>query len=502
MVNLNLQFDFQKIDEKDIDYTYLPESLKHTSISLSEISSNTLRLDANAYNIDAKVAKDIISNNRYGVVNLWSEKNGLVQSAFHRPRFKRIYVNNKNEIPFFQPSNITDVYPKPTKYISNKTDTDIEALKIKKGMLLMTVSGTIGKVAIAGEKLHNQVFSHDLLRITGKGKYDTGYIYSYFLTKTGQSILQSNNYGAVIKHIEPDHLENIIIPNAPEKLKREIHELVTKSYNLRDESNELIDEAEKMMYQELQLEPVKDFEFKYFDSSQNVRNFSTRLSNLDLRLDSSYHTPTTQAILDTIEKSAAQIVQIRDSSVSKRIVLPGRFKRVYVDSQNGIPFFGGKQINELNPDTEKFLSKSIHGTRLGKELLLHENCILITRSGTIGKVSLVPKHWENCAANEHIIRLFPANKDIAGYTYCWLNSEYGIELIKRHTYGAVVDEIDDNHVGNIPLPLLKNFEKQTEINNLVLSANKLRYEAYLLEQQAMEEMEDIIKSTKSDLKLL
>ena len=40
MVNLNLQFDFQKIDEKDIDYTYLPESLKHTSISLSEISSN------------------------------------------------------------------------------------------------------------------------------------------------------------------------------------------------------------------------------------------------------------------------------------------------------------------------------------------------------------------------------------------------------------------------------------------------------------------------------
>ena len=87
MVNLNLQFDFQKIDEKDIDYTYLPESLKHTSISLSEISSNTLRLDANAYNIDAKVAKDIISNNRYGVVNLWSEKNGLVQSAFHRPLY-------------------------------------------------------------------------------------------------------------------------------------------------------------------------------------------------------------------------------------------------------------------------------------------------------------------------------------------------------------------------------------------------------------------------------
>ncbi|MCB0517041.1 MAG: restriction endonuclease subunit S [Bacteroidetes bacterium] len=490
----NLAYKFQEV-EKEIDYTYLPDQLKYTSVSLTEVFNNKLRLEANAFNLEAKVAKEKILSNKYGIVNLWS-KNGLVETAFHRPRFKRIYVDHK-EIPFFQPSSITEVYPKPSKYISAKTDTNLESLKVKNGMLLMTVSGTIGKVAIAGKKLENQVFSHDMLRLIGKGKYDTGYIYCYFLTEIGQHILQSNNYGAVIKHIEPEHLESIIIPNAPELLKKDIHELVIESYDLRDESNDLIDKAESILYEELQLKPIEELKTEYFDNSVELRNYTTKLSDLRLRLDGSYHLPLFKSIQEHIEQFSSELKFLRSQDVSKSVILPGRFKRTYVDSEeHGIKFIGGKQMLDLNPASEKFLSKSIHDTRLGKELLLHENCILITRSGTIGKVSLVPKHWENWAANEHIIRVFPKNKEIAGYLYCWLNSEYGHEMIKKHTYGAVVDEIDTNHVGDIPLPILKNEKKQKEINDLVLQANELRYQAHIKEQEAIKKMENIINNTK------
>ena len=111
--------------------------------------------------------------------------------------------------------------------------------------------------------------------------------------------------------------------------------------------------------------------------------------------------------------------------------------------------------------------------------------VLITRSGTIGRVNIVPHHWENWVINEHVIRILPHTKEIAGYIYCWLNTEYGDSLIKRYTYGSVVNEIDTSHVANIPFPILKNKEIQTKINNLVLEANKKRYEAYILEQQAI-----------------
>ena len=110
---------------------------------------------------------------------------------------------------------------------------------------------------------------------------------------------------------------------------------------------------------------------------------------------------------------------------------------------------------------------------------------LITCSGTIGRVTLVGKHWEKWTANQHIIRVVPANKDIAGYLSIFLASEYGYPLITHFTYGSVVDEIDDIHVSSIPFPLLKNANVQHRINELALEANEKRYEAYMLEQKAL-----------------
>ncbi len=67
---------------------------------------------------------------------------------------------------------------------------------------------------------------------------------------------------------------------------------------------------------------------------------------------------------------------------------------------------------------------------------------------------------------------------------------YGYHLITRFTYGSVVDEIDDNHVRQIAIPLLKNKDIQKQINDLALEANEKRYEAYKLEQQALQIMDN------------
>jgi len=485
------KFSAKKIDSLS-QSRYLPNIPDYTSISLSDIKENRYRLEANAFSIQALKAKTKLLNNRFGAIPLWSQ-HGLIKRAFHFPRFKRIFTDNSG-IPIYQPASITHVYPKRPKYISEQTDTDIDALRVKKGMLLMTISGTIGKVGIVGRTIDGQVFSHDLLRIEGRNDYDTGYMYAYFHTEIGQHILQSNNYGAVIKHIEPDHLENVIIPNVPDKLKKPIHNLIISSYDLRDDSNDLIDRAEAILYSELKLPPIHDLEPTYLSNSIEVRSYSTKLSELKLRLDGSYHIPVYKMILTSIINESLNVLSLSNSSISDRILLPGRFKRTYVDSENhGIKFIGGKQIHDLNPASSKLLSRKIHNSRLGEELILKENTILITRSGTIGKVSLVPKHWGGWAANEHIIRLFPVSDNVAGYIYCWLHSDYGNSMIKKYTYGSVVDEIDATHVGNIPIPLLKNQSKQSEINDLVITANELRHQAHLKEQEAINKMEEILK---------
>ena len=50
--------------------------------------------------------------------------------------------------------------------------------------------------------------------------------------------------------------------------------------------------------------------------------------------------------------------------------------------------------------------------------------------------------------------------------------------------------IDNNSLSSVEVPLLKNKDIQKKINDLALEANQKRYEAYLLEQQALEIMDN------------
>ena len=263
-----------------------------------------------------------------------------------------------------------------------------------------------------------------------------------------------------------------------------------RSYKLRDESNDLIDEATDLMIEELKLPPIKDLDTDYYKKDASVNTFSVKLSDLSGRVDASYHVPIVDAIIEHFNKYAAEVTTVGDERISKDIILAGVFKRTYVDEDYGYPFLGGKEITQLNPKTEKYLSKPIHKKRYEKELKVVENTILVTDRGTIGTTTLVPKHWNGYAVSQNVLKLIPTNDQIAGYIYIFLNSEWGNELVKRQTYGSVVDMIDNNSLAQVEIPLLKNKEVQKQINDLALNANEKRYKAYLLEKEALRIMDE------------
>lgn len=461
------------------------------SLPISLVENMEHRIDASAYNADALAALSKVMHYKNGAIPLWGE-NGIIRNAFVCSRFKRIYTNNETDIPFFLPSDIENVFPKATKYISPLTRTNLNALRVKSGMLLMSCSGTIGKSTIVSKYLNNQVFSHDLLRITFHNSYDLGYTYAFFNTIEGLLILQSNNYGAVIDHIEPDHLRNVIIPKASVELRQEIHNLIMQSFEFRDQSNELIENAHNLLFKELSLPPISEIEPKQYNTDDKFRCISISASRLDGRLDVSYHVPEVESIIDILQNNAARVLKIKDPEISRCIILPGRFKRVYVDKKHGVPFFGGKQLLQLTPSNVKYLSRTHHDKRIKEQLTIRENMSVISCSGTIGKVNIVPKHWDGWALSQHVIRVVPSSKDIAGYIYAWLSSPYCKMLILRNSYGAVIDELSDEQIGNIRIPILKDTKKIKKINEDILLANHFRYEAALKEEDALTLMQKIL----------
>lgn len=469
-------------------------NLNWCSVTLSEVAERGKRIEASVYDVEGKKAKEVISRGKYPLRTITGT--GGYCSAYTCERFKRIWVEN-SEYPIFQPSSICDIMPIPDGYLSKKTNTDIEALRVHKGQILLTCSGTIGKVCYVSDTLDNCIFSHDLLRITCKSQDDAGYIYAYLKTKIGNTLLLTNKYGAVITHIEAEHLDSVPVPDAPLKIKKIVNDKIIKSYVLQDESNNLIIEATKLLKEELKIDKFDDLPVKQFDDNISICTFEKKLSEMNRRLDTSYHIPIVEAILKTIEENSEEITNLGDDRISQKIVLAGVFKRVYVDEGYGYPFLGGKEITQLNPKTQKFLSKPIHKSRYEKELKIEENTILVTDRGTIGITALVPKHWANYAVSQNVLKLVPANEDIAGYIYIFLSSDVGKMLIRRQTYGSVVDMIDDSSLAAVEIPLLKNKTTQNTINKLALQAKEKRYEASILEEEAIKLVEEkIIKDVK------
>lgn len=464
-----------------------PQPFKWSTVSLTEVLAAGGRLEASVFNIEGRQAREALQRCKWPLKTM-TGVNGFA-SASHCKRFKRVYVT-RSEYPIYQPSQINELDPKPADYISDKTKTDISGLRVHKNQILMTCSGTIGNCTIVGNTLDKRVFSHDLLRINVTNQNEIGFLYSFLKSKTGFTLVNTNNYGAVVSHIEPDHLADILIPDPSPILKQQIHDLVMSSFRLRDESNALMDESQALLKSALNMPDIDDIKSTFFDPTADLHNYSISLSSLDGRLEASYHVPIIDSILRLLAANAKEVVTVGDSRISKAIILPGRFKRVYVEERQGITFFGGKQILELDPSTKKYLSIKQHGKRIKEQLTIQENTIMVTRSGTIGKINIAPKHWEGWMPNEHIIRVVPANVSIAGYVYAWLASNYAYPLIHRFTYGAVVDEIDDFHVAAVPFPLLQDAEIQKTINNKVLEANRKRFEAYELEQKALKIMDE------------
>lgn len=464
-----------------------PQPFKWSTVSLSEVLAAGGRLEASVFNIEGRQAREALQRCKWPLRTM-AGINGFV-SASHCKRFKRIYVT-RSDYPIYQPAQINELDPKPADYISGKTKTDISGLRVHKNQILMTCSGTIGNCTIVGNTLDERIFSHDLLRINVINQTEIGFLYAFLKSKTGFILVNTNNYGAVVSHIEPEHLADILIPDPSPILKQQIHDFIMLSFRLRDESNILMDEAQALLKSALNLPDIDDIKPTYFDQSTDLNNYSVGLSSLHGRLEASYHVPVVDSIQRLLVANAKEVATVGDFRVSKAIILPGRFKRVYVEEGQGVKFFGGKQILELDPSTNKYLSLIHHAVRIKGQLTLHENMTLITSSGTIGKVNIVPKHWEGWTANQHIIRVVPANAAIAGYVYAWLASDYAYPLIHRFTYGAVVDEIDDFHVAAVPFPFLHDADVQKSINDKVLEANRKRFEAYEQEQKALKIMDE------------
>lgn len=150
------------------------------------------------------------------------------------------------------------------------------------------------------------------------------------------------------------------------------------------------------------------------------------------RFEGSFHNPIAIAAEKQLSELSVEVATLGDSRVTKEIRPITKFrKRTYVE-KGGIPLLSSKQLFQIDPVDVKRLAKGAHTKDL-PEIQLEENMIAVTRSGTIGRVQIIPKYMENWTATEDATRILASENINSGYLYAWLASDYGYCLITRQS---------------------------------------------------------------------
>lgn len=453
-----------------------PEEKHSSTVRLTEILASKSRMEAAAYALDRRNA--VAAVRASGAALPLYGPGGLAREAHNAFRFKRIYVAPEHGVPFLSSSDIVALRPAPTNYLSRAHTKRIDDLIVQHHDVLISRSGTVGNVALAGKSMAGLAASEDVIRARFPTPEAAGYVAAFLRGRYGRPQMTGAAYGSVIRHIEPSHLEDMWVPDPGEETRQKLGAAFVEAAQRRDRANDLLDEADRQLHDLLGLPPLP---------AEGAPVRSVRASGLADRFEASYHATRPAEAEAALRATGVPLAPLGDVA-EVRAVTKFR-KRVYV-RRGGIPMLSSKQIFQVDPVGIKRLAKGAHTKDL-PELTLEAGMVLVTRSGTTGKVQTVPRYMEAWAGSEHALRVVASPEADSGFLYAWLASDYGHALVTRQTYGSVILQIDLKQLSSVPVPAPKA-SGVARIGNLVREANRQRDLAWHLEQDAIAAIEALV----------
>ena len=206
-----------------------------------------------------------------------------------------------------------------------------------------------------------------------------------------------------------------------------------------------------------------------------------KFSQMEDRMDAEYYKPQYIEIDDVLSGCKTRWEKL-DNIVDK--VVNGIEIRKYV--KKGIPYLRVGDILDLFPDLANVEHVS-HYSKVKKDVILNIGDILISRSGTLGLVSLVSEELNHSIISSHIIRI-SQQKLNSSYLAIFLKCKYGQLQILQRNNGGVVPEINQPALKSIKFPI-PSPSFQSHIESLATSAYKKRKEA----QKKLQEAEKILE---------
>ena len=97
-------------------------------------------------------------------------------------------------------------------------------------------------MAYVREEMEGLACTEDVLRVVpNTAKIPSGYLYAYLSSKFGIPLIASGTYGAIIQHLEPEHISGLPVPRFGAALEKKIHDLIEEAGSLRSDASSLFE---------------------------------------------------------------------------------------------------------------------------------------------------------------------------------------------------------------------------------------------------------------------
>jgi len=462
--------------------------MKVDKIPSAWLQSEGRRLDCGPYMSGARRARkrlESMNAQKTALVNLTlGGGEGIVNAG----RIKRLWVEDPEfGLPFLSSTDILQADFSNVRLISKKALRDNPKLVISQGWTLITRSGTIGRTAFARSDMDGMACTEDVLRvIPDPTKILPGYLYAYLSSKFGVPLIVEGTYGAIIQHIEPNHIAELPVPRLGNEAETRIHELIEAAACSRASAILYKSEAITNLASGLGLSNMEDAGI-----STSFATFSIAALNLS-RLDAAHYSP---VCLSASKELACSSTEWKILGEAARVFTPGIFKRQHVDNSGyGYAYFSGTELFQNGPMHRGYLSKKSPKIQ---EYLVEKNWLLIQDAGQIGgligRVVRVAPDVAGGVVSNHLMRIVPRSDEDGAYLFAVMSSPHGYRSIIRHAFGTSIPQLEPKHISGITIPWPDHgFRKH--IARSVLRAWDLEDRAVSAERQAIELVENAIEA--------
>ncbi|WP_061712676.1 N-6 DNA methylase [Kocuria palustris] len=213
--------DYQALQSADEEL--VPSQFRY-SVQRSDIND---RLNINPQFYSPHLNESIEMVNKFDELDGWSVTTlGQLEkgvAVFKGPRLKteNVIVTSPGAgmdvVGYFTPSAMLQDKRDSAKLInlsraSEKQLKDFGVVTVHEGDLLLTRSGSIGRLAYVSSVMDGQIVSDDMIRVRVPSEELRAYVAAFLLSDNAVSQMLINEYGSVQQHLEPEHVRDLLLP--------------------------------------------------------------------------------------------------------------------------------------------------------------------------------------------------------------------------------------------------------------------------------------------------